>query len=843
MAAGGERVTHGEEDQRVGGGPVSARPPESFGRVADRPASVGHGRFQRLTALTVVALWMLLAGAGPAMGQPRPPTGGSTSPALRPAPGGEAPSRRVLLLYGEPRLTPAVVTLDAVFRSTLESRSPVPVAFYTEYLDLNLFDAGVPQPELRELLRRKYETRPIDLIVAAGSRALRIAAHNRAELFSSAPVVFAAVDPTAAADLRLDADVTGTWLHVGWSETLDLARRLQPETRRAVVVAGSSPTDRVWLEGARTQLAASGGPIEVGYLAGRSLEDVLKEVAALPKETVVLVGAFLRDATGRDFATPEVIKRIVAASQVPVYGLADNSIGTGVVGGYVVSFEAHGKTAAELALRVLAGERPSPTDTGTTVPMFDARQVERWGIDARRLPPGSLVLFQEPSLWELYRWYIVGAVGALLVQSGLIGALLAQRAQRRRAQQRLAERLRFETLLAHLSSVFATSAPAEADPHVETALRLIVEDLGVDWATVRTLEEGANGASLTHAWARAGVPPRRTMVPEGEAPWIFSRLRQGHVVRLARLGDLPDEAPVDRQSLEALGTRSTVVVPLVGGSAVVGCLSIGTVREARRWPDEVIPALQRMAEVFATALERQRTARAARESEEQIRDLAGRLMTAQEEERRRIARDLHDDVNQELAALSIALSTLGGRLPDDTTLDLRQEVDRLQGRTVELAETIRHLSHALHPGVLQHVGLVAALRGYCRGFEREHDLPVTFRADGELGTVPSDVALCLYRVTQEGLGNVARHAGARHARVTVGREGNDVVLTIGDDGRGFDLAEARSRHGLGLISLDERVWLVRGHLTIDSHRQGGTELRTVVPLSEARDAPRDPAPR
>jgi len=151
--------------------------------------------------------------------------------------------------------------------------------------------------------------------------------------------------------------------------------------------------------------------------------------------------------------------------------------------------------------------------------------------------------------------------------------------------------------------------------------------------------------------------------------------------------------------------------------------------------------------------------------------------------------------------------------------------------TVELANGIRDLSHSLHPGVLQHAGLVPALRGYCRGFQKEHGLTVTFEATGELATVPPDVSLCLYRVTQEGLGNVARHATAHQARVTVSRGGNGVVLTIHDDGSGFDLVAARRGHGLGLISVDERVRLMGGHLTIDSTPQRGTELRITVPLS------------
>ena len=149
-----------------------------------------------------------------------------------------------------------------------------------------------------------------------------------------------------------------------------------------------------------------------------------------------------------------------------------------------------------------------------------------------------------------------------------------------------------------------------------------------------------------------------------------------------------------------------------------------------------MPRLRLLADIFANALARQRAERAAHESAKDIRDLAGRLMTAQEEERRRIARELHDGVNQDLAALSIALSALEDGLPEGTPADRRQEVARLQARTVELAEAIRHLSHELHPGILQYAGLAAALRSHCREFEREHGLAVTYQADDDLGNVP-----------------------------------------------------------------------------------------------------------
>jgi PAS domain S-box-containing protein len=532
------------------------------------------------------------------------------------------PPRNVLLLHAYPRLSPPVVGVDEAFRATLEAESPYPVYFYTEYLDLTLFEGDAPQRELRALLRRKYESHSIDLIVAAGSRALRVAHHNRAELFSGAPLVFLGVDRSGVADLRLGTDVTGTWLRQDWAETLELARRLQPDTRRAVVVAGSAPADLTWLAAARQQLGANRRGIEVSYLTGGSIRQIMEQVASLPENTVVLVGAFLRDAAGQNFNTRDAIARIARASRVPVYVLQDHSVGTGSVGGHVVSFEALGRTGARLALRVLSGERPDPTDVDTTMVMVDWRELHRWGLDGGRLPSGSIVLFQEPSVWERHRWLILGAAALLLLQSALIAALLVHRALRRRVQRAIAERLRFETLLSDLSAMFATGPGAEVDRQIETGLRRLVEDLGADRVTVGALSASSDQVLATHSWTREGVAPLRQVIRGNATPWIVSQLRQGHVVRLARLGDLPDEAAIDRQTLERLGTRSAVLVPLVVGGSVAGTLTVGALRTERQWPDELVPRLRLLAAVFAGALARQQAERAVRESEERFLRMA-----------------------------------------------------------------------------------------------------------------------------------------------------------------------------------------------------------------------------
>ena len=209
------------------------------------------------------------------------------------------------------------------------------------------------------------------------------------------------------------------------------------------------------------------------------------------------------------------------------------------------------------------------------------------------------------------------------------------------------------------------------------------------------------------------------------------------------------------------------------------------------------------------------------------------MITAQETERSRIARDLHDDVNQQLASLSIALSGVKHRLQDGEVEGVAGEVAGLQQRIVDVTHVTRQLSHELHPGVLQHAGLVAALRGHCAEFGAQHGIDVTFAAAAGINGVPAETALCLYRVTQEALRNIAAHAGARTARVALTPAATSLELSIRDDGQGFDLAEARRQGGVGLVSLDERVRLIGGSLRIETQPQRGTELRVSVPLRGA----------
>ena len=306
-----------------------------------------------------------------------------------------------------------------------------------------------------------------------------------------------------------------------------------------------------------------------------------------------------------------------------------------------------------------------------------------------------------------------------------------------------------------------------------------------------------------------------------------------------RLGELEFTTPNFTQTSWIQGADFSVAEGLRGTVEVV-YLGERPAEQEGPFLAEERNLIDSLAEMLRTALERRRaeTLRenetALRASYDRIHDLAGRLITAQEAERSRIARDLHDDVNQQLAGLSIALSNVKRRLQNGGDATVQNEMTRLQQRTIDLADVIRNLSHELHPGVLQHAGLVAALKGHCAEVGKQHAIEVTLSAVDGLDGIPQNVALCLYRVAQEALRNIAAHAGARKAQVTLTSTGEGLELVIADDGQGFNLAKARDVGGLGLISLDERVRLIGGSLTINTEPQRGTEVRVQVPLGGNR---------
>jgi len=221
-----------------------------------------------------------------------------------------------------------------------------------------------------------------------------------------------------------------------------------------------------------------------------------------------------------------------------------------------------------------------------------------------------------------------------------------------------------------------------------------------------------------------------------------------------------------------------------------------------------------------------------RRTEEALRDLGGRLITAQEVERSRVARELHDDLNQRMALLSIELEQLAQRTPADQA-NVRQSIHNVCARAQEISSEIQRVSYQLHPSKLDHLGLLAAVRSFCNELGAHHQVKITFRETGSHGVLPKEVTLCLFRIVQESLRNVIKHSGAREATVTLDGSENGVHLTVSDNGHGFEAGSNEAKSGLGLISMRERLRLVGGEISIHSNVLG-TRIDVSVPIGTAR---------
>jgi signal transduction histidine kinase len=384
--------------------------------------------------------------------------------------------------------------------------------------------------------------------------------------------------------------------------------------------------------------------------------------------------------------------------------------------------------------------------------------------------------------------------------------------------------LRLEELLASLAAQFLNRPTIEdVGNEIEHAQRRLCELLGFDRSTAVYLDESDGSLRLL----RMVQPPELPSVPEGTNltdlfPHTAARVLNGHSVIFTSPEELPPEAATDIETFRRFGTRSSAVLPLRAGGRVIGVMTFATTHEARAWPPAVVQRLELVAGVFASALYRSNADAA-------LREVGGRLINSQERERARLAQELHDGIGQQLAMLAVEVQLLGLR-PPASGAELRAELDDLSAKIRAMSTDVHRLSHGLHPAKLARLGLVAAIRGFCRELDATERVQVEFAADDVPASIPDDRALCLYRVAQEALWNVLRHSGAQHASVILKGAAAEVTLDVIDDGVGFDPERIPSSASLGILGMRERVGMHGGVIRWDPVPGGGMAVHVRIPL-------------
>jgi signal transduction histidine kinase len=570
---------------------------------------------------------------------------------------GEARRKQVLVLYPTRPDGQIAIVGERELPRILDRAFPEGVDYYSEYLDrLRIPDSTYETP-FRDFLRLKYSQQRFDLVMAIDDPAVEFVERFRDDVFPASPVVFFATSPRS---VRLP-DSTGIVAHLDYSRSLQLAVTLQPDVRHLFVVTdGSGPRESKLLQDAREQFQRFAGRLTIEYVPTPPAQELPRRFGALPPGSVIYYLSVSRDAIGDNFHPLEYLDRLASVANAPIYCWVDSAMNHGIVGGDLKHQDNEMRALGELALRVLRGERADAIPVASpdlTVREVDRRQLRRWGISEARVPAGTSIRFREPSAWERYRVYILGALAILLAQSALIMGLLVQKSRRQRAETRL----------------------------------------------------------------------------------------------LVKEADL-------------------------------------------------------------------------RTSYERIRQLAGRLLTAQETERSRIARELHDDIVQKLAILEIELTSA-----ERTSRE--HSIDEARERIRDLAVSVRDLSHQLHPPNLRLIGLVLALEGLQKEVSRP-GVTISFVHDDVLPPLSLDLTLCLFRIAQESLHNALKYSNARQITLELRCASDTVSLMTTDDGIGFDVDAAWDK-GLGLMSMVERLEAFGGRLEVQSRPGVATRVHATVPLSAA----------
>jgi len=469
---------------------------------------------------SAIAIWVALLTLAAFAGETAPP-GATERPWV------------IVTLDSEPGL-PAMAALDSATRKALTEPGRHPVDMFSESLDAIRFPQAQIEDETVALLAKKYATKHVDAVVAVGAAPLYFAEEHRSRLWPDARILFQIVPVEKLGSRPLSPTTTGIPVQYDVVGAVELAMALRSGTRRLVVISGSGDVDRAAADIARKQLERFTQRLNTEYWTDASIDEFLRRVGQLDANDAVLYLSITRDADGHTFIPRNALERLAAVSPAPIYGPFETYIGHGIVAGSVYSYEARGRRMAELVQEALsAPTAPIPLVTMTSSCMADANQLKRFGMAESKLPPGCDVRFRETTIWQRYRVEISILAAVLVLQAGLIAALLIERRTRQRTAVALSESQQQMSLAVNAARLSpwvwdATngkiSAPKQNPQHSHSS-----KEQAVTFAEVLESVHPADRENLKRAVWRAMRTGEeldaeyRLVDPDGAVRWISAR--------------------------------------------------------------------------------------------------------------------------------------------------------------------------------------------------------------------------------------------------------------------------------------------------------------------------------
>jgi signal transduction histidine kinase len=347
-----------------------------------------------------------------------------------------AESKRVMLLHSFGSDFKPWSEYAKSIRTELKQQSPWPLDITEHSLVTARSPDEDPEAPFVEYLRALFAKHPLDLIVSIGAPAAAFVQRHRQRLFTTTPMVFTAVDQRRVQYSSLTANDAVVALRINYLSAFENILQVLPDTKDVIVVVGTSPIEKFWKEAIGKEVEPLANRIKLSWTDELSFEALLKQASALPRNTAIFWELMIVDAAGVVHEGDVPLTRLHAVATAPIFSYDESFFGNATVGGPLLLAADTGRLTAAAVIRILNGEKPGEIRTLVQFasPVFDWREMQRWGISENSLPPGSKILFRNPTAWEQYRGYILAFIAAILIQSALISWLLYEHWRRQRAE-------------------------------------------------------------------------------------------------------------------------------------------------------------------------------------------------------------------------------------------------------------------------------------------------------------------------------------------------------------------------------------------------------------------------
>lgn len=388
---------------------------------------------------------------------------------------------RVLLVHAFGHAYSPWSDMAGRFREELTKMSKEPIDIYEVSLDTARVQNPHDEAPFVEYIRALLVNRKLDLIVPIGAPSAFFVQRNRQLLFPATPMLIVGADQRRIPSSSLGENDTAVLLDLDLPAYLVNILRLRPETTDIAVVVGNSPVERYWTSELRRDFQPLANRVEIEWFNDLTFDEMLKRAATMPPTSTIFWFLLSEDAAGVPYSQDRALEAMREVASVPIFGMGDYEMGRGIVGGPLMQIQKLGQQGAEVALRILKGDKPSAIRSPFVVfgaPVYDWRELRRWNISENRLPHDSIVQFREPNLWEQYRWQIIALAMILLAQAAMITGLVIERRRRRAAELELRQRL-LEVLHLNRTAVAGTLSAS------------VAHELGQPLAAIQSYAEAA----------------------------------------------------------------------------------------------------------------------------------------------------------------------------------------------------------------------------------------------------------------------------------------------------------------------------------------------------------------